>query len=227
MGKSPFLLPAPARAKQLASREVLLFFMGTLCWSLTGEGPAATLDALLAKCNRSDVPAYSFGHRLGIFLQHRAVLGFRLLASDLSSTLPPGGVDTEAEMLRARFCLAPSGTGWGTRTTVAAVLGCIPVIVQHDGVNEPVVQPFEAAQLLPWRDFSVVVRAEEVARLPEVLARVDVRAKQAALQRAWGRFVWSEALPPADDARLVRAAAGPHAFETAMAALQLRSKGPF
>ena len=52
------------------------------------------------------------------------------LLSDYAQVL---GHDTSAEMLRARFCLAPSGTGFGMRAYHALILGCVPVVIQDDG----------------------------------------------------------------------------------------------
>ncbi len=37
---------------------------------------------------------------------------------------------TGKDMLRARFCLCPTGYGWGIRFTQAMHTGCVPVIVQ-------------------------------------------------------------------------------------------------
>ena len=67
------------------------------------------------------------------------VPGFSILESD------PNYYNS---LSRAEFCLAPTGDGWGRRATLAAMYGCIPVIVQDD-----ISQPFE--EQLPWDKFSI------------------------------------------------------------------------
>jgi hypothetical protein len=56
--------------------------------------------------------------------------------------------DYYANLARSVFCLAPTGDGWGRRTTLATMYGCIPVIIQDD-----VSQPFE--EQLPYDKFSI------------------------------------------------------------------------
>ena len=65
-------------------------------------------------------------------------------------------------MLNAKFCLCPSGTGFGWRTYLAAIVGCIPVIVQ------PLVQQ-AYADLLPYRHFALTFSMADVKRLPNLL----------------------------------------------------------
>jgi hypothetical protein len=98
-----------------------------------------------------------------------------------------------------------------------ALLGCVPVITQHDGEHPPVPQAFEP-EALQWADFSVVVSHDEVDILPDVLAKVDLGAKQAALSRIWTKLVWRGAL----DEPLRSQMAGPDAFEMTMRALAVR-----
>jgi hypothetical protein len=148
--------------------------------------------------------------------QHREAAGFRLLATDYPPALPPSRGTNNEEMRAARFCLCPSGAGWGMRAVHAAIMGCVPVVVQHDGTHEPVAQAFEP--FLDWEDFGVRVRHEQIHELPELLRAVDLPAKQAALRRAWPRMVWRAALP----APLAAALPGPDAFETVMEVLRTR-----
>jgi hypothetical protein len=86
---------------------------------------------------------------------------------------------------RSKFCLAPSGHGWGMRTGKNAVLGCVPLIAQPY-----VVQPYE--MLLPYEGFSRRIAYEEIKRLPEIVNVPDeemyrLRRKLARVRRA---FVW-------------------------------------
>ena len=86
---------------------------------------------------------------------------------------------------RSKFCLAPSGHGWGMRTGKNAVLGCVPLIAQPF-----VVQPYE--MLLPYETFSRRVAYEEIPQLPEIvnLRDEDVRQMRRRLVRVRRAFVW-------------------------------------
>ena len=64
------------------------------------------------------------------------------------------------EIATSKFCLCPSGTGFSLRTYHVIVLGCVPVIVQHDGVHPPVQQAFEG-DLLDWTSFAVLLRHDQ------------------------------------------------------------------
>ncbi|KAK3266985.1 hypothetical protein CYMTET_24426 [Cymbomonas tetramitiformis] len=63
------------------------------------------------------------------------------------------------------FCLSPTGAGWGRRTTLAMMYGCIPVIVQDD-----VSQPLE--EILPYDKFSVRVPEKDIPNLPRILKAI-------------------------------------------------------
>ena len=108
---------------------------------------------------------YAFGLRYEIFRRHRDAAGFRMIATDYSPSLAGGRHDIDAEILGAKFCLAPAGTGWGMRVFHVMALGCVPVLVQDDGVHQPVAQAFEP-ELLDWSEFSVPVRHDQVPELP-------------------------------------------------------------
>lgn len=56
---------------------------------------------------------------------------------------------------RSKFCLSPSGHGWGMRTGKNAVLGCVPLIAQPF-----VVQPYE--MVLPYERFSRRIEFEDI-----------------------------------------------------------------
>ena len=127
--------------------------------------------------------------------------------------------DLNGEILAAKFCLAPAGTGWGMRVFHVMVLGCVPVLVQDDGVHPPVQQAF-APELLDWSEFAVPVRRDQIDELPALLRAVDLPAKQAALRRVWTRMVWRGTL----SSSLRDTLPGPDAFESTIAALLSHAK---
>ena len=149
-----------------------------------------------------------------IFRRHRDAAGFRLIATDYSPSVAGGSHDIDAQILGAKFCLAPAGTGWGMRVFHVMALGCVPVLVQDDGIHPPVAQAFEP-QLLDWSEFSVLVRRDQVAELPALLRAVDLPAKQAALRRVWSRMVWRSTL----SSPLREELPGPDAFDSTIAML--------
>ena len=56
-------------------------------------------------------------------------------------------------VLRAsKFCLAPSGMGFSTRTYESVAQGCVPLIIQDEPVSNTTVDQAFAA-LLPWHEF--------------------------------------------------------------------------
>lgn len=101
------------------------------------------------------------------------------------------------ELRQADFCLAPSGWGYGWRTYLALVAGCIPVVTDHnsnfgptglctsaDPVFAPhavtcqIVQPLihQAFQdLLPYDEFSLRFLPEEIPQIPEFLRQLPRR----------------------------------------------------
>jgi len=65
----------------------------------------------------------------------------------------------------SRFCLAPSGFGWGMRLARLMLMGCVPLIIQ------PRTQlPFE--DLLPYDTFSLRLENTEIPNLHHILAGV-------------------------------------------------------
>ena len=89
---------------------------------------------------------------------------------------------------QSRFCLAPSGDGWGDRLQKAVKAGCVPVIVQP-----AVLMPFE--DLLPYQRFSLRLGAADIPNMHERLASVShtEHAKmRRALQRYAPAFNWHE-----------------------------------
>jgi hypothetical protein len=74
-------------------------------------------------------------------------------------TILTGDRDYFANLARSQFCLSPTGDGWGRRTTLAAMFGCVPVIVQ-----DAVKQPFE--DQLPYHRFAI--RSELARRIKSI-----------------------------------------------------------
>lgn len=217
MRRSPWLLDEVPMRRQLGARATQLYFFGALCWKTATV--VHTIAQLAAKCKTSyEQPGflskYAFGLRYEIFRRHRDAAGFRMIATDYSPSLAGGRHDIDAEILGAKFCLAPAGTGWGMRVFHVMALGCVPVLVQDDGVHQPVAQAFEP-ELLDWSEFSVPVRHDQVAELPALLRAVDLPAKQAALRRVWSRMVWRHTL----SSPLREQLPGPDAFDSTIAML--------
>ena len=220
VANSPLWAPDAVIAAGHAKRTTTLFFTGALCWKTSTI--ARDLRDLANKCRRSYsepgfLSRYSFGLRYRIFERHRDAPGFRLYASDYPPSLPQGGFHLDEEILGSKFCLCPSGTGWGMRVFHVLVLGCVPVITQHDGEHAPVAQAFEP-EVLDWGDFAVVVARDQIDNLPALLASVDLPAKQAALKRVWTRLIWRGGLEEPLRSRLP----APDAFDTTIAALSAR-----
>ncbi|KAL1518768.1 hypothetical protein AB1Y20_003052 [Prymnesium parvum] len=212
----------PASRRRWPARTTELFFIGALCWRTMKK--VSTMEALIDKCNRSmrgggrnnPVARYSFGHRIHLWQRLHGLPGYKLHATDFPPSLKET-VDVNDEMLRAKYCLCPTGTGWGMRAVHAVILGCVPVIVQHDGKNHPVLQPFEH-DLLNWSDFGVVVHYNEVDRVERILKETNLYEKQAGLRQVWTRMIWRRWLPEAQRPKLP----GPDAFDTIMEVLKRR-----
>ena len=147
----------------------------------------------------------------------------RIHASDFPPSLPPKRErrSLDEEILDAQFCLCPSGTGWGMRVYHVLVLGCVPVLTQHDGEHPPVAQAFEP-EVLDWADFAVVVRRDQIDTLPELLRTVDLAKKQAALRTVWHKLIWRGTLREPRRTQLP----SPDAFDMTMAALRKRLAQP-
>ncbi|KAG2488194.1 hypothetical protein HYH03_013188 [Edaphochlamys debaryana] len=66
------------------------------------------------------------------------------------------------DMARSKFCLAPSGYGWGVRLTDAMVTGCVPVIIQD--------HMYQALwDVLPYEEFSIRISRTDLHRIVEIL----------------------------------------------------------
>lgn len=94
-------------------------------------------------------------------------------------------------MAESHFCLGVSGVGggWGRRHTLAAMHGCVPVMIM-DGSS------LELDELIPWDKMSVRVAEKDIDRLPTILDDVmadaeRMRSMRAELACVWPRFLWS------------------------------------
>lgn len=159
----------PERPPDLAY-ECELFFAG-----------AATAEQKAAKSSwcddgaRGGVRCYSQGVRAAVFAHHANRSGF-CLRSRLPSRL----------FEHSRFCLAPSGEGFGDRLPTSALAGCVPLIIQP-----AVKQPYD--DVLPYDRFAVRIGADKIPILHELLASVtpEQHARLRAGVRQYARaFDW-------------------------------------
>jgi len=104
-------------------------------------------------------------------------------------TIHEGPIAGYVEHIRSsRFCLAPSGYGWGIRLSQLMAQGCVPVIVQ-DGVS----QPWE--DMLPYEEFSVRIPQRRIPQIAALLAAVPDEtylALRTGVARHWRAFVWTD-----------------------------------
>lgn len=126
---------------------------------------------------------YSQGMRQALYLRFGDERGTRFGIWIQNRSMHSGQLARRTQ--RSKFCLAPSGHGWGMRTGKNAVLGCVPLIAQPF-----VVQPYE--MLLPYETFSKRIAFDEVAQVPRMVNVSDseVRKLRRALARVRRAFVW-------------------------------------
>ncbi len=99
-----------------------------------------------------------------------------------------GVSDLAMEMDRSRFCAGPPGAGFGTRASLAAARGCIPVLL-GDNIA-PVFDGF-----LDWSEFSISVPEKDIPRIVDIVAAVPPQEEarlRAGLSRVSRHFVWNE-----------------------------------
>jgi len=65
----------------------------------------------------------------------------------------------------SKFCLAPSGDGWGVRTAKSLITGCVPLIIQPS-----VRQPFD--DVYNYSEFALVLGAADIPNLEAILSAV-------------------------------------------------------
>lgn len=182
IGESPFisLKSSSATDTWLAShkRKYLLSFVGSV---------------------RFHTPGYSMGVRQAIFRRYNASEGFFLrdLRGDsykgVHKKLEPK--EYLAVLQDSKFCLAPSGMGFSTRSYESVAQGCVPLVIQDDPLsNTSVDQAFE--ELLPWSQFSLRLKQSDIPNLPELLDRFPLEQWQQlrrSLACVWPRVLWLQA----------------------------------
>lgn len=122
---------------------------------------------------------YSHGVRRKVYNLLRDVEGFTIVDGKVP--------DYNTRLHTTRFCLAPTGAGWGIRTVEVIMGGCIPVIIADN-----VTQVFE--ELLPYDTFTVRVAEKDIEQLPEILQRITPEKEQEMRREllcAWEHFTWS------------------------------------
>lgn len=159
---------------------------------------------------RFHTPGYSMGVRQSIFRRYNATPRFFL--RDLRGDSVKGkhkALDPKQylEVLRSsKFCLAPSGMGFSTRTYESVAQGCVPLIIQDEPVsNTSVDQAF--ASLLPWHRFSLRLQQSDIPHLPRLLDSFpdsQWRELRRNLACAWPRVLW---LQPDNEAPGMQSAA--------------------
>lgn len=94
--------------------------------------------------------------------------------------------DTANIMRGSKFCLVPSGYGWGMRIVEAMVTGCIPVIIQ-EGIHQP------GDDVLAYDEFALRLNLEDIDNLPAILngySPEEVAQLQRGVYRNYRNFVW-------------------------------------
>lgn len=147
---------------------------------------------------RGGVRCYSQGVRAAVYAHHANRSRF-CIANRLPSEYAT----------QARFCLAPSGEGFGDRLSASILAGCVPLIIQPS-----VHQPYD--DVLPYERFTLRVGADAIPRLHHILAAVN-EPQHAALLRGVRRFA---------SAFEWRAERGGRAYELARYSLCLRAGAP-
>ncbi|KAG2488197.1 hypothetical protein HYH03_013191 [Edaphochlamys debaryana] len=84
---------------------------------------------------------------------------------------------------RAKFCLAPSGFGWGVRLTQVMMTGCVPVIIQ-----DHMYQAFW--DVIPYEEFSIRISRADLHRIVEIL---DVVTPEQLIKLQEGVAKWRSA----------------------------------
>eukprot|EP00271_Cylindrocystis_brebissonii_P018260 TRINITY_DN5097_c0_g1_i1.p1 TRINITY_DN5097_c0_g1~~TRINITY_DN5097_c0_g1_i1.p1 ORF type:complete len:809 (-),score=113.99 TRINITY_DN5097_c0_g1_i1:232-2547(-) len=156
---------------RLFNRTTLLYFKGWPAFTAQTHGPFT----------------WSFGVRQKMFQMYGGKeneTGIRMVGTE---GVVWGFLE---EMESSIFCLAPSGWGWGMRATQAAMLGCIPVVIQPG-----VIQALEG-DLLDWEEFGIKLTVDDIPNIEKILRAVPndvIEAKRRACAEVWTRFAWASA----------------------------------
>ena len=88
--------------------------LGRACWKTDQKASsrASSTRSASGRTARRASSRATLGLRYDVWRLHRSAPGFKILATDYPPSLPKGRVNVNEEIL-ARFCLCPSGTGWG------------------------------------------------------------------------------------------------------------------
>ena len=124
-------------------------------------------------------PFYSMGMRQRLYERFGGAAGAAagLLILNRSAS--------EAFFRASKFCLAPTGDGWGVRLARSVLTGCLPLIAQPF-----VMQPFE--DLIDYHAFSRRIGLD-VSQLPSVLAQpttAELHQMHARLREVRAAFEW-------------------------------------
>ncbi|GIL86532.1 hypothetical protein Vretifemale_14819 [Volvox reticuliferus] len=156
-----------------------------------GEAPERDLLFFFAGSVRMHDMSYSNGVRQDLFNHLKAVF-----ASDgnYSDILFVEGYTADYGELhkRSRFCLAPHGSGFGVRLTLAMAHACIPVIIQ-----DQVYQPYESDGILPYNQFALRLSKSDIPDIIPILRAVPVTKQKhmrLAMAKYYHAFLWEASL---------------------------------
>ncbi|KAK3242193.1 hypothetical protein CYMTET_48099 [Cymbomonas tetramitiformis] len=155
-------------------REVTLQFAGEIVdWDTEGS--------------RARMITGQLNVRRMVYRMFKDVPGFEI-------SIPEQHKENFYQMQQAVFCLAPAGKfgHWGRRIPLAALLGCIPVIIQDNYE-----QPFE--KILPYERFAVRIDEADTRNLPSILKNIsdaNLLNMQRELACVASRFYWSTIFGP-------------------------------
>ncbi|KXZ55832.1 hypothetical protein GPECTOR_2g1383 [Gonium pectorale] len=142
------------RAPRL-NRTHTLLFAGRIC----GDHSEPDISKPWPHCATNRSMGYSQGVRQRVHFHYHSRDGYKIVTKDLLYGL---------DMLNYKWCLAPSGGGHGHRQTLAALVGCLPLVI-----SDNVLQPFEPE--MDWAAFSLRVGEADIPRLHEHLEAAEAR----------------------------------------------------
>ncbi|GLI67604.1 hypothetical protein VaNZ11_011846 [Volvox africanus] len=195
--------PLHPRAQHL-HRDRGLLFAGRIC----GDYSPPDTSKSWPHCKTNKSIGYSQGARQMVHFYHHNRTGYKVVTADHTYLL---------DIMRYRWCLAPSGGGHGHRQTLTAAMGCLPVVV-----SDQVMQPFEPE--LDWSAFSVRVALSDVPGMHNKLDAVGDIAydrMQAAVQCAAQHLLYSSS-----NGAVMQEDGRWDAFETVMEILRMQQLYP-